>query len=87
MSKFKIKISIPYVILLSETGENPIEAIAMVCIIRHLKRIEKMGVGRWPNVIFNQGMSERKKTWMKKNYTWMKNEIFTSIHVPQLGRS
>ena len=30
-----------------------------------------MRVGRWPNVIFNEGMSERKKTWMKQNYTWM----------------
>ena len=30
-----------------------------------------MRVGRWSNVIFNEGMSERKKTWMKQNYTWM----------------
>ena len=30
-----------------------------------------MGVRRWPNVIFNEGMSERKKTWMRQNYTWM----------------
>ena len=25
-----------------------------------------MRVGRWSNGIFNEGMSERKKTWMKK---------------------
>ena len=31
-----------------------------------------MRVGIWPNVILNEGMSERKKTWMKQNYTWMK---------------
>ena len=30
-----------------------------------------MRVGRWPNVIFNEDMSEGKKTWMKQNYTWM----------------
>ena len=30
-----------------------------------------MGVGRWPNVIFNEGMSERKKTWMRQNHAWM----------------
>ena len=30
-----------------------------------------MGVGIWPNVIFKEGMSERKKTWMRQNYTWM----------------
>ena len=71
MNKFKIKILIPYEIMLSETGATPIEAIAMVQLIRYLKRIEKMGVDRWPNVIFKEGMSERKKTWMRQNYTWM----------------
>ena len=71
MSKFKIKISVPYEIMLSETGANPIEAIAMVQLIRYLKRIEQMGVGRQPYVIFKEDMSERKKTWMRKNYTWM----------------
>jgi len=71
MSKFKIKILVPYEIMLSETGATPIEAIAMVRLIRYLKRIEQMGVGRWPNVIFKEGMSERKKTWMRQNYTWM----------------
>ena len=30
-----------------------------------------MGVGTWPNVIFNEGMNEIKKTWMNQNYTWM----------------
>ena len=30
-----------------------------------------MGVGRWPNVIFKEGMSEIKKTWMRQKYTWM----------------
>ena len=58
MSKFKIKIWVPYEIMLSETGATPIEVIAMVCLIRYLKRIEQMGVGRWPNVIFKEGMSE-----------------------------
>ena len=46
MSKFKIKSLIPYEITLSETGATPIEAIAMVRLIRYLKRIEQMGVGR-----------------------------------------
>ena len=71
MSKFKIKSSVPYEIMLSETGAAPIEAIAMVQLIRYLKRIEQMSVGTWPNVIFKEGMSERKKTWMRQNYTWM----------------
>ena len=30
-----------------------------------------MRLGRWPNVIFKEDMSERKKTWMRQNYTWM----------------
>jgi len=68
-SKFKIKSSVPYEIMLSETGETLIEAIVMVRLIRYLKRIEQMRVGRWLNVIFNEGKSERKKTWMKQNYT------------------
>ena len=42
MSKFKIKSLVPYEIMLSETGATPIEAIAMVRLIRYLKRIEKM---------------------------------------------
>ena len=62
---------VPYKIMLSETGATPIEAIAMVRLIRYLKRIEKMGVGRWPNVIFKEGMIEKKKTWMRQKYTWM----------------
>ena len=65
ISKFKIKSLVPYEIMLSETGATSIEAIAMVRLIRYLKRIEQMRVGRWPNVIFNEGISERKKTWMK----------------------
>ena len=65
MSKFKIKSSVPYEIMLSETRAIPIKAIAMVQLIRYLKRIEQMGVGRWPNVIFKEGMSERKKTWKR----------------------
>ena len=56
MSKFKIKIVVPYEIMLSETGEAPIKAIAMVRLIRYLKRIERMGAGRWPKVNFNKGM-------------------------------
>lgn len=40
MSKFKIKSSVPYDIMLSETGATPIEAIAMVRLIRYLKIIE-----------------------------------------------
>ena len=71
MSKFKIKSSAPYEIMLSETGATFVEAIAMVWLIRYLKRIKQMRVGRWPNVIFNVGISEIKKTWMKQNYTWM----------------
>ena len=72
MSKFKIKISVPNEIMLSETGENPTKAIVVVCLIRYLKRIEKMGGGRWLKVIFNEGMSERNKSWMRQNNKWMK---------------
>jgi hypothetical protein len=40
-NKFKIKSAVPYAILLSETGAAPIEAIAMVRVIRYLKKIEQ----------------------------------------------
>ena len=40
-NKFKIKSAIPYDILLSETGAAPIEAIAMVRVIRYLKKLSK----------------------------------------------
>ena len=46
MNKFKIKSSVPYEIMLSETGGTPIEAIYVVHLIRYLKIIEQMGVGR-----------------------------------------
>ena len=42
----KIKILVPYEIMLSEIGATHIEAIAMVLLIRYLKRIKQMGVGR-----------------------------------------
>ena len=71
MNKFKIKSSVPYKIMLSETGATPIKTIAIVRLIRYLKRIEQMRLGRWPNIVFNDDMSERNKTWMKQNYTRM----------------
>lgn len=61
MSKFKIKSLVSYEIMLSETRATLIEAISMVRLIQYLQRIEQMGEGRWPKVIFNEGMSERKK--------------------------
>ena len=30
-----------------------------------------MRVGRWPSVIFKEDMSERTKTWMRQNNTWI----------------
>ena len=71
MSKFKIKSSVCYEIMLSEIGAAHIKEIAMVRLIRYLKRIEKMGRGIWPKVIFNEGMSEKKKSWMRQNNKWM----------------
>jgi len=38
----------------------------MLHLIRYLKGIEKTGVGRWLKVIFNEFMSERKKSWMRQ---------------------
>ena len=52
-SKFKIKSSVPCEIMLSEMGVASIEAIAMVRLIRYLKRVEQMEEGRWPKVVFN----------------------------------
>ena len=52
-SKFKIKSSVSYKIMLSEIGVASIEAIAMVRLIRYLKRVEQMEEGRWPKVVFN----------------------------------
>ena len=71
MSQFKIKSYVPYEIILSETGAAPIEAIAMVRLIKYLKRIEQMGGDIWPEVIFNEGMSERNKSWMRQNKKWV----------------
>jgi hypothetical protein len=40
-NKFKFKSSVPYDIMLSEMGAAPIEAIAMVRLIRYLKQLSK----------------------------------------------
>ena len=69
-NKFKIKSAVPYDILLSETGAAPIEAIAMVRVIRYLKKIEQMEEGRWPKVVFSDRLCKRKKTWMRQNNKW-----------------
>ena len=61
-SKFKIKSSVPYEIMLSEMGLASIEAIAMVRLIRYLKRVEQMEEGRWPKVFFNDILCKTKKT-------------------------
>ena len=71
-SKFKIKSSVPYEIMLSEMGVTSIEAIAMVRLIRYLKRVEQMEEGRWPKVVFNDILCKRKKTWMWKNIKWIR---------------
>ena len=60
-NKFKIKSAVPYDIFLSETGTAPIEAIAMVRVIRYLKKIEQMEEGRWPKVVFNDRLCKSKK--------------------------
>ena len=79
-NKFKIKSAIPYAILLSETWAAPIEAIAMVWVIRYLKKIEQMEQGRWPKVFFSNRLCKRKKTWMRKNKKWFsKWGIFLSM--------
>ena len=87
MRKFKIKSSVPYEMMLSETGAAPIEAISMVCLIRYLKRIEQMGGDRWTKVIFNEGMSERKKSWMRQNNKWMHKWNIYLNACPQIARS
>ena len=69
-NEFKIKSSVPYAILLSETGTAPIEEIAMVQVIRYLKKNEQMEEGRWPKVVFNDKLCKKKKTWMWKNIKW-----------------
>lgn len=70
-NKFKTKSAVSYGILLSETRTAPIEAIAMVRVIRYLKRkIEKMEEGRWPKVVFNDRLCKSKKSWMQQNNKW-----------------
>jgi hypothetical protein len=69
-NKFKIKSGVPYAILLSETGVASIEEIAMVRVIRYLKKIEQMEEGRWPKVVFSDRFCKRKKTWMWQNNKW-----------------
>ena len=51
-NKFKIKSSVPYDIMLSEVGATPVEALAMVRLIRYLKKIKQMEDNRWPKVAF-----------------------------------
>jgi hypothetical protein len=68
---FKIKSSVPYDIMLSEMGVSPIEAIAMVRLIKYLKKFEQMEDSRWPKVIFNGILCKRKKTWMRQNIKWL----------------
>ena len=57
--------------MLSEMGVASIEAIAMVRLIRYLKRVGKMEEGRWPKVVFNDILCKRKKTWMLQNIKWL----------------
>jgi hypothetical protein len=47
-----------------------IEAIAMVRVIRYLKKIEQMEEGRWSNVVFSDRLCKIKKTWMRQNNKW-----------------
>ena len=70
INKFKIKSLVPYDIMLSEVGAAPIEAIAMVQLIRYLKKIEQMEDNRWPKVVFNDILCKRKKIWMQQNNKW-----------------
>ena len=70
-SKFKIKSTVPYDIILSEMGAAPIEALAMVRLLSYLKRIEKMEEDRWPKVVFRDTLCKRKRTWMQQNIKWM----------------
>ena len=58
-------------IMLGEMGDALIEAIAMVRLIRYLKKIEQMEDDFWPKVIFNDILCKRKKTWMRKNSKWL----------------
>jgi hypothetical protein len=57
--------------MVSEMGAAPIEAIAMVRLIRYLKKIEQMEDDRWPKVVFNDILCKRKNTWMQKNSKWL----------------
>ena len=76
-NKFKIKSAVPYAILLRETETTPIEVIAMVRVIRYLKKIEQMEEGRWPKVVFNDRLCKRKKTWMQQITNGLVNGVFS----------
>lgn len=79
-SKFKIKSTVPYDIMLSEVGVAPIEAIAMVSLISYLKRTEQLGADRWPKVVVNDVLCKRKKSWMQQNIKWLKKwNIYLSV--------
>ena len=78
-NKFKIKSAVPYDILLSEIQTAPIEAIAMVRVIRYLKKIEQMEKGRWPKVGFNDRLCKSKKTWMQQNNKWFRDETWSGL--------
>ena len=63
-----------------QTGAAPIEAIAMVRVIRYLKKNEQMEEGIWPKVVLNDVLCKTKKTWMQQNKKWFsKWGIFLSM--------
>ena len=52
-------------------GATLIEIIAMVQLIKYLKKIEQMENVRLPKVVFNDILCKRKKTWMRQNNKWL----------------
>lgn len=57
--------------ILSETRSAPIEPMVMVHLLSYLKRTQNMENDRWPEVVFNDVLSQRKKRWMQQNIKWM----------------
>lgn len=70
-SNLKVKSTVPYEILLAETGMFLMEASAVIQLLSYLKKVEKMDKHHWPKLVVEERLVRRKKTWMNQNKEWV----------------
>lgn len=67
----KLKTTVPYEIILAESGTFPLEASTISRLLNYLKKVENMDSHRWPKAVVKEVLGCRKKTWMKQNNNWL----------------